>query len=235
MNLIAVVCMLAWMLGMASGVVLGGFIHLLLVAAVVLVLVRLIDGAGSPRPEKKVKIQFKVDPDALAKAQQQIRDLQDALRFYVDRSDEVGEQLELAGARIDMLRRHRTEIVERVEGIFHMARWIQGDRDTAEAEVVRLKEMVERLRGVWSQTGKIAARRLGDLAKAKLEIDQLTVQMAGVSVAALGWSTETAKRGDYGWSVPYQDALNLRQRYDRLRTLVHPEVVEEIEESLRGQ
>ena len=184
---------------------------------------------------RKTKVSIKVDPDPLAKAQQQIRDLQDALRFYVDRHDEASEQLELAVARIDMLRRHKAEIVERVEGIFHMARWIQEDRDTAEAEVVRLKEMVERLRGIWSQTGKIAARRLGDLIRAKLEIEQLTLQMVGISSAAMGWMDAPVLRGDYVWSVPYQDVLVLRQRYEKLRTFIHPDLLQEIEQSSSGQ
>ena len=41
---IAVVLLLLWALGMVSATTMGGFIHILLVAAVVLVLVRLIQG-----------------------------------------------------------------------------------------------------------------------------------------------------------------------------------------------
>jgi hypothetical protein len=41
---IAVVLLVLWMLGLASGYALGGLIHLLLAVAVVMVLVRLITG-----------------------------------------------------------------------------------------------------------------------------------------------------------------------------------------------
>jgi hypothetical protein len=41
---IAVVLMLLWVLGMVSSYTLGGFIHILLVLAVVTVLIRLITG-----------------------------------------------------------------------------------------------------------------------------------------------------------------------------------------------
>jgi hypothetical protein len=41
---IAVVLMVLWVLGFVSSYTMGGFIHILLVAAVVLVLVRLIQG-----------------------------------------------------------------------------------------------------------------------------------------------------------------------------------------------
>jgi hypothetical protein len=41
---IAVVLLVLWALGLVSSVTVGGFIHLLLVAAVVVVLVRLIQG-----------------------------------------------------------------------------------------------------------------------------------------------------------------------------------------------
>lgn len=41
---IAVVLMILWVLGLVSSYTMGGFIHLLLVAAVVLVLIRVIQG-----------------------------------------------------------------------------------------------------------------------------------------------------------------------------------------------
>ena len=48
------------------------------------------------------------------------------------------------------------------------------------------------------------------------QIERLRVQLAGCSVAALGGSP-VAKQGDYGWSLAYQDVLELRQRYDALK------------------
>jgi uncharacterized protein DUF5670 len=44
---VAVVLLLLWVLGMVSATTMGGFIHVLLVAALVLVLVRVIQGRRS--------------------------------------------------------------------------------------------------------------------------------------------------------------------------------------------
>jgi hypothetical protein len=44
---IAVVLLVLWAVGLVSSYTLGGFIHILLVAAVILVLVRLISGRGA--------------------------------------------------------------------------------------------------------------------------------------------------------------------------------------------
>jgi len=41
---IALILLVLWALGLVSSVTMGGFIHLLLVAAIVLVLVRLVQG-----------------------------------------------------------------------------------------------------------------------------------------------------------------------------------------------
>ena len=48
------------------------------------------------------------------------------------------------------------------------------------------------------------------------ELEQMRVQMAGVSVAAMGGTNDPAKRGEYGWSVAYQDTLELRLKYNIL-------------------
>jgi hypothetical protein len=44
---IALILLVLWALGLVSSVTMGGFIHLLLVAAIVIVLVRLIQGRSS--------------------------------------------------------------------------------------------------------------------------------------------------------------------------------------------
>jgi hypothetical protein len=41
---IAVILVILWLLGMVSGYALGGFIHLLLVVAIIVVLIRVIQG-----------------------------------------------------------------------------------------------------------------------------------------------------------------------------------------------
>ncbi|AKU12188.1 hypothetical protein AzCIB_2293 [Azoarcus sp. CIB] len=43
---IAVVLLVLWLLGLVSSTTLGGFIHILLVIAIVVVLIRLISGRG---------------------------------------------------------------------------------------------------------------------------------------------------------------------------------------------
>ena len=73
----------------------------------------------------------------------------------------------------------------------------------------------------WGTQRFIAAARadLAQLTAAKdSRIEQLETQLAGVSVAALGGTREpvTAKRGQWGWSVAYQDTLDLRRKYEAL-------------------
>ena len=43
---IAIVLIILWLLGLVSGAVMGQFVHILLVVAIVLILVRLIGGNG---------------------------------------------------------------------------------------------------------------------------------------------------------------------------------------------
>ena len=43
---IAVVLLILWLLGLVTSYTLGGFVHILLVVAVVMILVRLISGRG---------------------------------------------------------------------------------------------------------------------------------------------------------------------------------------------
>jgi len=54
--------------------------------------------------------------------------------------------------------------------------------------------------------------------------DQLQIQLAGCSVAALGGTKEPAKQGDYGWSPSYQDVLDLRIKYNKILQFLNASV-----------
>lgn len=91
-------------------------------------------------------------------------------------------------------------------------------------ELARFNENVSRIDGVIeSLQAKVAEyqveiERLEEcLAHARASSEQLRVQLAGCSVAALGETKDPAKQGDYGWSPAYQDVIDLRNNYDNLR------------------
>lgn len=71
----------------------------------------------------------------------------------------------------------------------------------------------------------------------KAEVERLQVQLAGCSTAALGWNEKSAKQGDYGWSAPYQDVLDLRQRCEKAEAelaAARP-LLKEIEEAVEDE
>lgn len=54
------------------------------------------------------------------------------------------------------------------------------------------------------------------------KIEALEIKLAGCHVAATGWSKggQVARQGDPGWSPSYEDVMELRQKYERLQTLI---------------
>jgi hypothetical protein len=62
-------------------------------------------------------------------------------------------------------------------------------------------------------------RQQKEIKRLKDEVERLTVQLAGCSTAANGATKDVAKQGDYGWSVAYQDVLDLRNKFDNLALL----------------
>lgn len=63
------------------------------------------------------------------------------------------------------------------------------------------------------------SRAYARIAQDRAEIQQLTVQLAGCSVAAFGGTADpvVAVQGQYGWSVAYQDVLECRRALDTAR------------------
>lgn len=64
------------------------------------------------------------------------------------------------------------------------------------------------------ERAEIANKLIERAETAEAERERLQVQLAGCSVAALGGSGDPAKPEDYGWSIPYQETLDLRARYE---------------------
>lgn len=63
------------------------------------------------------------------------------------------------------------------------------------------------------------------LREANESVEQLRVQLAGCSVAALGGVSEgqLVERGSYGWSASYEDVFHLRLNYEQLLKEKTPE------------
>lgn len=61
------------------------------------------------------------------------------------------------------------------------------------------------------------------------EVERLRVQLAGCSVAALGWAKgeQDRKEGDYGWSASFSDVKKLREKYENARNETIGKVVED--------
>jgi hypothetical protein len=151
---------------------------------------------------RKVKVSMKVDTEVAEKARTEIGRLRSLIT-------EMGAD--------------RRKGLDRIADNFHryamLARWIQDDRDAAEAEVERLKKDNKLLRKVWSETGAVAQHRAAQVVKLKLEHEQLQVQLAACLTAAEGVTNpeHVAKGGSYGWSLAYQKVLDLRRKYDLFR------------------
>lgn len=71
--------------------------------------------------------------------------------------------------------------------------------------------------GIHEAADRIRAWKPGAPEDLRDEVEQLRVQLTGCGIAALGGKFEYATEGSYGWSQAYQDVLELRQAYDRLK------------------
>lgn len=70
----------------------------------------------------------------------------------------------------------------------------------------------DKLGGVLRQAVDLRA----DNERLRARAEQAELQLAGCSVAALGWNESPAKPGDYGYSASYGDVLKLRRDFEEL-------------------
>jgi hypothetical protein len=90
--------------------------------------------------------------------------------------------------------------------------------ETEELSRLRIENGINKRQRAWNhETAKIATENATAFEE---EAEQLRVQLAGVSVAAMGGTKDVAVQGDYGWSPAYQDTLDLRLNYEQLKARV---------------
>lgn len=82
---------------------------------------------------------------------------------------------------------------------------VTADRNQLASELAAREEAIARLRA--------------ENARDTAEVERLRVQLAGCSVAALGYGKD-CDQADYGWSASYQDCKDLYDKYTRLRGLL---------------
>ena len=93
--------------------------------------------------------------------------------------------------------------------------WCSAATSTIVIDPVLAEAFADILDAEWAKAG-------GD----SNEVEKLRVQLALCSVAALGGTKDPSKRGDYVWSQAYQDVLDLRIRFDKVKSLVDKFVIE---------
>ena len=140
----------------------------------------------------------------------------------------MGECIESLRARISETQKKNTELNRRAQKAESAARataeenrrkgqsfgrglanWAASDADRRLAEE---KKGREHDREQFRNGVEAWQKRIADVEKL---VEQLQVQMAGCSTAALGFASgpNECKRGDYGWSAAFEDVKNLREKY----------------------
>jgi DNA repair exonuclease SbcCD ATPase subunit len=112
---------------------------------------------------------------------------------------------------------------ERLKEIKARSRW---NECTNSYHHVWLKELLAEIAAIEERDAirvSIHDERLHEVAQLRNKVvaleercEQLTVQLAGCDVAALGGTNEPATSDMYGWSAAYQSVLNLRLKYAAL-------------------
>ena len=93
------------------------------------------------------------------------------------------------------------------DALLQMRTALVGDTDMRNTAIDKICS-IERAIRAWKPSAPEGPRE---------EVEQLRVQLTGCGIAALGGKFEYATEGSYGWSQAYQDVLELRQAYDRLK------------------
>jgi len=162
------------------------------------------------RAEQATEAQRAVER-ALAEAKKQ-----GALEEAAKHADCCVDREDLATLRAT-LTREREEHTAQLAALKVTWEVLTAERDGLRAEILDWMEATQ------TPTPEDAKKAMDGL---RARVEQLIVQAAGVSTAAMGWISDTAKEGEYGWSVPYQDTLILRQKYDGLRASLKAEEAE---------
>jgi hypothetical protein len=93
----------------------------------------------------------------------------------------------------------------------------EGERPVCQCHTAIDAQRIVSAMNAWDRRGIITEGKEITLTD---RIEQLEVQLAGCGAAANGATKEPAIRGQWGWSPAYQDVLELRVKYDKLRNKI---------------
>lgn len=148
-------------------------------------------------------------------------------------------------------RRELKPLRKKLEDLGQLAGKLKSDNERLECEVLNLRnasdEAMEgflgvRIGGPWPGIDQLRGivnelkRRRAEAERLQAAIEQLQVQLAGCSVAAIGGSSAAeVKVGDYAYSASFEDVRGLRAEVEQLRAKAERlEPRDKLEDLLRG-